>query len=62
MGFLMHMWVFFEAKMIKTLQFEVIILNLNSINMENNSINSLNINIDIDENIGIEIDSLTGPQ
>ena len=30
--------------------------------MENNSINSLNINIDIDENIGIEIDSLTGPQ
>ena len=58
----MHMWVFFEAKMIKTLQFEVIILNLNSINMENNSINSLNINIDIDENIGIEIDSLTGPQ
>jgi len=29
--------------------------------MENNSINSLNINLDIAENIGKDIDSLTGP-
>ena len=29
--------------------------------MENNSINSLNINIEIDKNIGIDINSSTGP-
>ena len=29
--------------------------------MENNSINTLNINIEIDKNIGIDINSSTGP-
>ena len=57
---LMYMWLFFDAKMIKTLHFEVIILNLNSINMENNSMNSLNINIDLDNKIGIDNDSSLG--